>query len=291
MTNSYLCAVGASLNGLGRRDRRRALEALAAQLDELAEAGIAPAEALGAPADYATELIHALEGDAPGQDPQFRVFGLPVEARGLTRARVRSRAWNPEDPALVVPRLFGAGWTVNLGSLAVKLRLIRPDDATSDVFEQIPERTVRSAQVVPFAIGVAAASGLALAWNRLPEQVAAKFDLGGRPRRTASKYALLMSVATGLIPAVWAMRRSLPVDERLTRAASGTTLASVSAAAVAVAVLQDRYPVGRWGFLLGALLPAGFAASLAVILVPLRAGLRRAWRSAGRAPGSTRTGG
>ncbi|HAM44831.1 MAG TPA: hypothetical protein DCM67_07440, partial [Propionibacteriaceae bacterium] len=149
MTTPYLHTVGVHLDGLSRSDRAQALEALAAQLDELSEAGVDPLEAFGPPEHYAAELLEALNDDAAAEEPRFRLFGIPIETRGLLSGHVRSRIFDPANPRIIVPRLLGAGWTLNLGAVAVKLKLIRPDDATSEVFDQVPERAVRIAQLVP----------------------------------------------------------------------------------------------------------------------------------------------
>ncbi|GAB2838255.1 hypothetical protein GCM10022221_42070 [Actinocorallia aurea] len=280
MTENYLRAVGAHLGGLPGADRRRALSALSAQLDELADAGIDPATALGDPAEYAAHLRDALAGESPEQEARWRVLGLPVETRGPVSAEVRSRTWDPANPRLVVPRLFGLGWTLNLGAVAVRLGLIRPDDAGDDVLARIPRREVGLAQAVPAAIAGATATALALAWRGLPPTVASGFGLSGRPRGEASRWTLTGAVALGAVPALWAQRRGVPTEERLVRAASATSLAVISASVVAATVAQARAPRGRWGLLTAAALPAGVAASLAVLVVPLRSGLRRAWREA-----------
>jgi uncharacterized protein DUF5808 len=43
-----------------------------------------------------------------------RVAGVPYDFRPPTLERVRRRLWAPEDPHLLVPRVLGVGWTVNL---------------------------------------------------------------------------------------------------------------------------------------------------------------------------------
>lgn len=284
---SYLRAVGAHLGSLSRTDRLLALEGLEAQLGELLEAGIDPLEALGAPEDYAGELLDALASDTAADEPHLRVLGLPVETRGPVSATVRSRTWNPESPRLVVPRLLGVGWTLNLGALAVRLRLIRPDDATSEVLDRIPEHSVRAAQLAPLLIAGATAGTLALMWKKVPDRVASGFDAFGRRNRTSSKLSMLGSLTLGVAPAIWALRRQASTEDRLVSAASATTLATVSASTVAASVLSARGPRGRWGLLLPAGALLGIAASLGVIVLPLRAGLRHAWRNVTATPEST----
>lgn len=42
---------------------------------------------------------------------------LPYDLRRPTLARFRERVWNRDDPRLFTPRVFGVGYTVNLGRL------------------------------------------------------------------------------------------------------------------------------------------------------------------------------
>jgi hypothetical protein len=41
---------------------------------------------------------------------------VPYDFRAPTLERVKSRLWNPEDPTIIMPTVFGVGWTVNLPS-------------------------------------------------------------------------------------------------------------------------------------------------------------------------------
>jgi len=48
-------------------------------------------------------------------EKQGELFGfIPYDFRTLTWQRVKERMWNPEEERIVVPRVFGAGWTLNL---------------------------------------------------------------------------------------------------------------------------------------------------------------------------------
>lgn len=290
MTDDYLRSVRAHLRELPAADRRRATGALSAQLDELADADIDPVTALGDPAEYAARLRDALDGDARADDAQWRVLGVPVETRGPVDADVRARTWNPANPRLVVPRLLGLGWTLNLGAVAVRLGLLRPDDASDDVIEHIPARHALVARRVPLVIAGASALALAVSWRSLPRRVPSGFDLGGRTRSRAPRASLLGAVALGAAPALWAQRGARHVDDTLVRASSATSLAVLSAGTVAAVIAQARAPQARWGLLVPASLPLAVAASLTVIVAPLRAGLRRAWSRASAAPPHATTG-
>ena len=43
---------------------------------------------------------------------------VPYDFRMPTLERARSRWWNPDDSRVIVPQVFGVGWTLNLGRLA-----------------------------------------------------------------------------------------------------------------------------------------------------------------------------
>lgn len=47
---------------------------------------------------------------------------VPYDFRPPTPTRIRERFWNPDDDRILVPQLFGLGWSVNLGRV---VRLIR----------------------------------------------------------------------------------------------------------------------------------------------------------------------
>jgi hypothetical protein len=47
---------------------------------------------------------------------------IPYEFRPPTLFRVRERWWNPDDPRILTPHVFGVGWSVNLGRI---LRVLR----------------------------------------------------------------------------------------------------------------------------------------------------------------------
>ncbi len=52
-----------------------------------------------------------------------KILGIPYDLRFPTPARIRERMWNPDDPRIVTPRVFGAGWTINFASLKKKSKV------------------------------------------------------------------------------------------------------------------------------------------------------------------------
>jgi hypothetical protein len=51
-----------------------------------------------------------------------KVGPIPYDFRPPTPSRIRERYWNPDDDRILVPQLFGVGWTLNVGRLVRLLR-------------------------------------------------------------------------------------------------------------------------------------------------------------------------
>lgn len=47
---------------------------------------------------------------------------VPYDFRVPTVARVKERMWDPEGAHVINPRVFGVGWTLNLGKLVAVAR-------------------------------------------------------------------------------------------------------------------------------------------------------------------------
>jgi hypothetical protein len=65
-----------------------------------------------------TALISELRKPAGARTWEGRIARkIPYDLRRPTLARIRQRLWNPADRRILVPTVFGVGWTVNLGRL------------------------------------------------------------------------------------------------------------------------------------------------------------------------------
>jgi hypothetical protein len=53
---------------------------------------------------------------------QGRIARVPYDFRAPSLTRLRSGVWRPDEAAVVVPKTFGLGWTLNLGSVAARTR-------------------------------------------------------------------------------------------------------------------------------------------------------------------------
>jgi hypothetical protein len=59
------------------------------------------------------------------EPPEGKAAGMPYDWRKPTAARLRSRAWNPDDPRLFTPKTFGWGYDINTYWLIQPARYLR----------------------------------------------------------------------------------------------------------------------------------------------------------------------
>ncbi|HEY7488939.1 MAG TPA: DUF5808 domain-containing protein [Streptosporangiaceae bacterium] len=64
-----------------------------------------------------------MSNDQPG--PERRFLGLPYDLRRPTARRLRSRAWNPDDPRILTPKTYGWGLGVNFYWMVHQVRFWR----------------------------------------------------------------------------------------------------------------------------------------------------------------------
>jgi hypothetical protein len=70
----------------------------------------------------ALAVVKELRTPSSQREWNGRVGFIPYDFRIPTPSRIRERYWNPDDDRILVPQLFGVGWTINLGRV---LRLLR----------------------------------------------------------------------------------------------------------------------------------------------------------------------
>lgn len=295
MTNSdYVDRVRALLADLPEATTGEALSDLAELADEFTdETGEVTDEhrgpdrveaALGTPEEYAARLRSALTEDSLAEPDGpaaawARVGGIPVDLRGPAVRAVRSRLWDPADPALLVPKAFGVGWDVNLGAVAVRLGLLRPDDVDDDVVGAIPPAAMATARLVPVALAGGTAAYLARVWSRLPDRVPTRWSASGRPSSHGARGMLAAMTGLALGATAWAQLAD-DREDALVRTAVATVLSAAVAGTTRAAVRDAGTGPGEpgHGLLVPAALVAGAGLSLGVLVGPIRAGLRAVWR-------------
>lgn len=288
---TYLAAVREELSGLPERQRAEAIRELESLLRaDAARVGEAAAlEALGDPASYAASVREALGAPAEGNAvPQGRVLGMPYDFRGASAERVGERIWNPADPRIFTPRLFGVGWTINFGAVAVRIGLIRPDDSGDEAFHRIPPRAVALALAVPALFALATLVLVASAWAGLPAEVPVHWGVSGAPddwapKATAVGFLLAVTVLPVAIAYARVLRRGTPARTRVLTAAVLGLLSPLGAAIAAITVADARG--GSHGGWMVPVIAGAVAVSFLVLYLPVRAGMRAEWRDSLAAPG------
>ena len=284
----YLAEVRALLGPLGASDRDEALAELESLLHaEAARSGESAAlEAVGDPGAYAEAVLDALADDAtPDVDgdpvPQGTVLGMPYDFRGASVDRIGSRVWNPADPRILMPRMFGVGWTVNLGAIAVRLGLIRPDDVGDESYDRIPRSVLAAVTAVPAVLAIAAAVAVFASWPSLPAEVPIHWGVSGRPDDWAPRgWVMTTLLALAILPPLVSyprlVRRGTSPRSRLL-ASAGLAVSAVLVLGITLVTVADHGAgaSGNWVLLvvLGMLV-----VPFLMLYVPLRLGLRAEWR-------------
>ncbi len=61
-------------------------------------------------------------------------YGIPFDYRAPSLEKLKERVWNPDDPRVVTPPVFGAGWSINFYQAGRQMGLIQPpEDETGPV--------------------------------------------------------------------------------------------------------------------------------------------------------------
>lgn len=202
-----------------------------------------------------------------------RILGVPYDVRMPDTTRAASRWWNPLDQRVLVPRMFGVGWDVNFGAVAVKLGLVRPDDE-DEPFAAVPSRAVTASMLVPAGLLAALFVAVAMFGPSMPAQIPSHFDVIGRADQFADRavvtgWLVAISAACFLI-AVWIhVRRRAALNK-----VAGTAFATFACTLALSQYLQAVYFVkggeGTGPTFIG--LAAAFIAPFAVLVILSRMG-------------------
>ena len=214
-------------NGVDTEYREEVLDDLRAYFTDHLEPGATAADVTA----LAATVGESFEPDAPSHG---RFGGVPIDLSAPTAERVAHTWWNPRDERIFVPRVFGIGWALNVGAVAVKLGLIEPD-AEDEPFESTPATAFRQSLVVPALLSAAVVAHYALRGRALPDRLPNQADIAGRVGNWTSKpVAAATDIAVAVVPTVWA---ALTVGRGGTGAKAAGSLATATGAAAVAAGL------------------------------------------------------
>lgn len=259
--DDYVREVAAHLKLRGRTRR----QALADLLEILTEQAVASSEAqaiadAGLAANYAAEL-DAQFGTTDGAFPTL--FGIPNSfTRGVGKRLAGT--FNPADPRLLVPKVIGAGWDLNLGAIAVQLRLLNPDDVDDEVLDEATAYLplARAVASVPAALGLGAT---ALLFTRRKQAA----RLSGKSQTVNLVFGTLTPALAAVLIAA-AGDDDLPANQRLTIPGLAAFLGVITAGSGLQYALRPR---GQTIVLCAVL--AAWAAQLGFSYLPVRETLAR----------------
>lgn len=133
---------------------------------------------------------------------RITLAGIPFESAPYKES-VRLRIFDTENSHLIVARLFGAGWSLNLGALAVKLNMLRPDDSIADLSAYVPTSINRALRILPWMASVTAWCGYAVGMRR-GGTFPTRWDAGTYPRHFSRPWVSLgLPAALSSLTALW----------------------------------------------------------------------------------------
>lgn len=255
---SYIQQVDAALTFSGSA-RRQALNDLRDLLTEVS------ADDLGGPAEYAAALNEQL-----GDVQRDSILGMPLSLISGLGERL-ANTFDPADDRLFVPRLFGIGWTLNMGKVAVALGLLRPDDIDAEILADAADDLSGAQTAAALTIAAAAGTTAAIAGRRRTLEAH-----GGESLRSSIIAGTILPVlAAGLLTA--STSRTTPPAQRLTLPSAAASLAAISAAGC----LQTAVKPGGKAIVLPGIAAAG-TLQLVLSYLPVRRALHARWHAARR---------
>lgn len=60
-----------------------------------------------------------------GENKTGKYLGIPYDWRKPTRKRLKKGIWNPEERRVLLPKVYGWGYDINLWEVARQLGLVR----------------------------------------------------------------------------------------------------------------------------------------------------------------------
>ncbi|PKQ17253.1 MAG: hypothetical protein CVT67_00090 [Actinobacteria bacterium HGW-Actinobacteria-7] len=201
-------------------------------------------------------------------------LGVPYDVRLPTAERLAGRLWDPRNPRVFVPRVFGAGWDINFGAIAVSLRLIEPD-SEDEPFAAVPVDVFLKALSVPLAMTAAIGLSYGVLRGELPDQLPSHWNFAGHPDDMWSTTAMFLATfGLAALPTVWAAWSTLKQRSALARGAT-IGLASFAASLACGVWLLSLITVGggpqAWWIPLAVILPS-FVVTLVVFAALARIG-------------------
>ena len=205
VVDEFFSLVASRLRASGKDVADETLEELSADflsaldVDSSPEQARALATRFGDPSSFG-EATDSSQSSAAGD-----LLGVPYDIRVPTIERIVSRWWNPRNPHVLVPRVFGLGWDLNFGAISVRLHLIAPD-SEDEPFGMVSHRAFLTALCVPLVLTTALAVSFVLLRADLPEQLPSHWNLTGHVDSLwPATRAFLFLFVPAVVSTAWAL--------------------------------------------------------------------------------------
>lgn len=209
------------------------------------------------------------------------ILGVPYDITKPTVSKLANRLWNPTDPRIFVPRVFGVGWDINFGAVAVKLGLLRPDDESESPFSHVPKRPLIVSILIIVLFNIASIIIAALLYHRLPANVPTHYGFGGQPDRFRSPLAasVVLIGPQVVLTVVLLYAAFVKQASRFSQVVSVAVLFFVSIIGTGLYIDSAYYALnGKIAFYPALPVIVGLAAMFAILVFFSRLGLRTEWQ-------------
>ncbi len=209
-----------------------------------------------------------------------RILGMPYNFGRPTLKKIAERMWEPSDPRVLRPKAFGVGWAINFGALAVKLRLLRPDDEEGVPFSNVPDRALSIGMLLSILLNIGVIIIAIIYFKRLPAKVPIHFgfaepDQFASPLKATLWWIGIPSSATVILYLFVFLRKK----SRLARALSAAFILSFSVLSDGAYIDSIYYALnGRLAIHPSLLVFALFAIFFITLTTFSKLGLKEEWR-------------
>ncbi|MCF2706679.1 hypothetical protein I6E29_05280 [Arcanobacterium haemolyticum] len=176
-----------------------------------------PLESFGSPEELVEHIRESLSDVSETDNPE-----LHIDFPG--KYSLTDSTWNLQDPRIFVPRRLGAGWDINIGALAVKTGILRPDDVDDEVLNAIPHFLLTMLRWSPAALAAMNAALVIAATRRGKAQLLSTTIRGRVKRYWPLRFGAVIAAAFPAIISALVFVRPAGKRDQISRIAMANSL-------------------------------------------------------------------
>jgi Protein of unknown function (DUF1648)/Family of unknown function (DUF5808) len=220
VVDEFFSLVASRLRASGKDVADETLQELGADLLSALHFDSSPEQARALTTRYGDPSSFGETTDSSQSRAVGNLLGVPYDIRVPTVERIISLWWNPRNPHVLVPRVFGLGWDLNFGAIVIRLHLIAPD-SEDEPFGMVSDRAFATALCVPLVLTTALAVSFVLLRTDLPEQLPSHWNLAGHVDSLwPATRAFLFLFVPAVVSTAWAIWSVVTRRHAVTRGAT-----------------------------------------------------------------------